>query len=447
MKPYNYIKQITIHILLGIVLFSFKPISTFFLLGIVAYFSYKIFTAKKNEQSLQILIACSYIVGAEVLIRMTGGSLLYEASKYLVIIFCLIGFFKTGLNLKSIPFILYFLLIIPGIFVAGFSVGENTELRKAIAFNLSGPVCLGIVAMFCYQLKIRYADIHKIFNAIALPLISTTTYLFLYAPSIKEIVTGTGSNFAASGGFGPNQVATVLGLGMFVLTVRFFMNSNSIFLKGVNLILLALLSYRGIVTFSRGGIVAAVIMIVAFLFYYFNKSTYKNKTRISQLLFVFISIGLFVWVFSSIQTSGFIDKRYANQDGKGREKKDITTGRKQLVSFEFNTFFENPILGVGVGKIKELRLEKEGVYAASHNELSRILAEHGLFGIFAFLILLITPLVYRIKNKKNIFFYSFYFFWFLTINHSSMRIAAPAFIYGLCLLNIKYEPKRIKHKN
>ena len=39
-----------------------------------------------------------------------------------------------------------------------------------------------------------------------------TTYLFLYTPSIKSVLSGTGSNFATSGGFGPNQVSTILGL-------------------------------------------------------------------------------------------------------------------------------------------------------------------------------------------------------------------------------------------
>ena len=117
-----------------------------------------------------------------------------------------------------------------------------------------------------------------------------------------------------------------------------------------------------------------------------------------------------------------------------------------MVSFEIDEFLKNPILGVGVGKIKELRQKSEGIEAASHNEISRILSEHGLFGMIAFLILLITPLLFRIHNNSNIFFYSFYFFWFLTINHSSMRIAAPAFIYGLCLLDIQYKNTTIRKK-
>ena len=102
--------------------------------------------------------------------------------------------------------------------------------------------------------------------------------------------------------------------------------------------------------------------------------------------------------------------RYANKDALGREKVDISTGRSDLMSFELDEFFKNPVLGVGVGKIKELRLESEGIEAASHNEMSRILSEHGLFGLIALIILLATPLLFRFKNKSNVFFFSFYIF-------------------------------------
>jgi hypothetical protein len=37
---------------------------------------------------------------------------------------------------------------------------------------------------------------------------------FIY-PNVRDVI-GTQSNFETSGGFGPNQVATFLGLGMFV---------------------------------------------------------------------------------------------------------------------------------------------------------------------------------------------------------------------------------------
>lgn len=447
MKGNKYILLIGLHILIAIGVYVMPMLSKVYLVSILVFFSGKIYYSKKSIRSVQILIACGYIVGAEVFIRMTGGSLLYEASKYFVILFCLMGLLITGINKRSLPYFIYVFLLIPGILVATYSIGEQTVIRKAIAFNLSGPVCLGIVALFCYRLKVRYLDTHKILLALVLPLVTTMTYLFLYNPSIKEVITGTQSNFATSGGFGPNQVATVLGMGMFVLITRFFMKSPSILLKILNLSLLGLLAYRGIVTFSRGGIIVALIMIIAFVYYYYKKVNSGNKKRIVKYVFIIFGGAILLWGFTSIQTNGFIDKRYANQDALGREKEDMSTGRGALISFELNEFIENPVLGVGVGKIKKLREEKEGLHAASHNEMSRILSEHGMFGAFAFLILLIAPLVLRLKNKSNVFFYSCYLFWLLTINHSSMRIAAPAFIYGLCLLNVIYDTPKIKTRS
>ncbi|WP_345272118.1 O-antigen ligase family protein [Flaviramulus aquimarinus] len=426
------------HILIGFAVYSFEMLSKIYLLGIFVFYVNAIFKAKPSQKVLKVLMACSYVVGAEVFLRMTDGNLLYETSKYLVIIFCLIGIFSTRLK-EPIPYLIYIVLLVPGILVAGFNITAETTIRTAIAFNLSGPVCLGIVAIFAYKQRIAYMDMHKVLLTMALPLVTTATYLFLFTPSIKDVLTGTGSNFAASGGFGPNQVSTVLGLGMFVFSIRFFMLSPSVFLKIINGSLLAIISYRGIITFSRGGIITALIMVFVFVYLYFMKVNTKAKFRISRTIFVFMGVALLIWLFSSIQTSGLIDKRYANQDALGREKQDVSTGRSDLVSFEIDEFLKNPVLGVGVGKIKELRQKSEGIEAASHNEMSRILSEHGLFGMTALIILLIAPLLVRLRNKSNIFFYSCYLFWFLTINHSSMRIAAPAFVYGLCLLDIQYK--------
>ncbi|WP_299888639.1 O-antigen ligase [uncultured Lacinutrix sp.] len=445
MSLFKDIKLIGFHIAIAIAVYTVPVISNLYLIGIFITFFFRIIRVKEKERTLEILLACGYVVGAEVFIRMTGGSILYEASKYMVIFFCLTGVITIRISQNSFIYILYLLLLIPGIFVAGLNLGANTVIRKAIAFNLSGPVCLGIVAIFCYRKAISYSNFHKLLYYITLPLISTTTYLFLYNPSVKEVINSTGSNFATSGGFGPNQVATVLGIAMFVFTVRFFTKSPYKLYNLINIVLLGVISFRAIVTFSRGGVFVAFIMIASFLFYYYKKSNKKNKKRTLYLVALFVVFGGFVWAISSAETSGFIDKRYNNEDALGREKKDISTGRGDLISFELNEFLENPIFGIGVGKVKEIRLEETGIEAASHNEMSRILSEHGIFGLFAFSILFITPLFLRIKNRSNIFFYSFFLFWFLTINHSSMRIAAPAFIYGLSLLNIIYE-KPIVHR-
>jgi O-antigen ligase len=113
---------------------------------------------------------------------------------------------------------------------------------------------------------------------------------------------------------------------------------------------------------------------------------------------------------------------------------------------EFQGFMDHPFLGVGASGMKQERLEQEGSIVASHNEVSRLLSEHGMLGIIILLLLIIRPLAYRTQHKGNILFYAFLAFWFATINHSAMRIAAPGFIYGLALLHIVHEKKRPLHR-
>jgi len=165
------------HVLIGIAVYSFQALSKLYLIAICLYFSYRIFKSNRSQKVLQVLLACGYVVGVEVFLRMTGGSFLYETSKYLVIVFCLMGIFTIKLK-QPIPYIIYVFLLVPGILVAGFNITEATTIRTAIAFNLSGPVCLGVVAIFCYKQKLTYQNMHKVLFTMALPLVVATTYLF-----------------------------------------------------------------------------------------------------------------------------------------------------------------------------------------------------------------------------------------------------------------------------
>lgn len=85
-------------------------------------------------------------------------------------------------------------------------------------------------------------------------------------------------------------------------------------------------------------------------------------------------------------------------------------------------------------------LEKEKLRSVrSHDELTRLIANHGILGLLNILILIITPLLLHYKLKQNIYLVTFFTFWFLTINHSGMRIALPAFLYALMLLKVSID--------
>ena len=74
----------------------------------------------------------------------------------------------------------------------------------------------------------------------------------------------------------------------------------------------------------------------------------------------------------------------------------------------------------------------------SHDEITRMLAEHGSLGILGLLILFCTPIFLYLDNKQHIYVFCFLAFWLLTINHAAMRTAAPSFVYALSLLKVKF---------
>ena len=188
-------------------------------------------------------------------------------------------------------------------------------------------------------------------------------------------------------------------------------------------------------------------MIIALVSYLFIKTKDQGKYNLYRLL-IFMSVAFLVtWLYTSNQTGGLIDKRYANQDSAGRVKESQFTGREKIWDGEIDDFLDNPVFGVGVAKALEIR-EKQtgGQIIASHSEISRTFAEHGTMGIIALLIVFFTPIFLFIDNKQHIYMFCFLFFWLMTINHAAMRIAAPAFVYSLSLLKVYMDEDPSLHR-
>ena len=432
----QYIKFVIIHLLIGLLIYIVPFVSKLYAISIILV-GYRYVVLRKNANNEALFVA-AYIVGAEVFLRMTEGNLFEQFAKYGVMGILLIGMIYRGFSKNALPYWIFGLLLLPAIFLSFFTLNFDTDIRKAITFNIIGPITLMVSAIYCYQRKISFEQIKTIINMLAYPLMATLVYMYLYTPSVKDVVTNTESNFETSGGFGPNQVSTILGLGIFLFFVKIVLSSKTVLIRNINVLFFVIITFRGIVTFSRGGVITGFVMIiiVVLLLLYYTKSQAKSKVVMLVVFGLFALVG--IWSYSSIQTSGLIDKRYANQDARGREKLSKLTGRERLIESEFKMFLDNPIFGIGVGKNKEYRLETTGIDAASHNEITRMLAEHGMFGLFGLIILLITPMVLYLNNQQNIFVFSFVVFWILTINHAAMRLAAPAFVYALSLLKVSF---------
>ncbi len=433
-KNKNYLFLVAIHVVLGFLIFLAPFISVIYTyLILIAGIYFVIKTQNKNNE---VLYVAGYIIGAEVFLRMTGGSTSYEFGKYGLSFFSLLGMYYSGFSKKTSPYWIYLLLLVPGLILSAFVLNSDLNPRKLVIFNISGPISLGIAAIYCYRRKITNLEINNILLMVGMPIVSCATYVFFYSPKIKDVLKSTGSNNALSGGFGANQVATIFGLGMFIFITRMFLASRTKFILFINLVLATYISYRGMLTFSRGGMITGLIMIALILGYIYLMSQYKVKHKLNYLFFFLFLILSIIWAFLSFKTDGMIDKRYANKDAQGRTKADKFTGRAELADQEMQMFYDNPIFGVGVGEGSEIRQEILGYNCASHDEITRTLAEHGTFGLVALMILFITPFILFHKNYNHIYMFSFYFFYLLSINHAAMRTASPAFFYALALLKV-----------
>src|SRR5690606_3394358 len=134
----------------------------------------------KQNRNNEVLIVAAYITGAEVFLRATGGAPVYEFGKYGVMIVIAIGMYYSGFSRNAMAYWVYLILLIPGVLIAATVLSNSVEDRKIISFVISGPVCLGFCALYTYQRKITYSQLNNILLALALPILTLTTYLILY---------------------------------------------------------------------------------------------------------------------------------------------------------------------------------------------------------------------------------------------------------------------------
>ena len=129
------------------------------------------------------------------------------------------------------------------------------------------------------------------------------------------------ANFQATAGFGSNQVASILGIGMF-LSFYAWMNKH-LFSGNHSLdgLFIGLFAYQGFLTFSRGGMVVVLIAVVVYYILFRSSNFYTDIIKIRKLrpFFFFSSAIIIILVtFFFIQniSEGNITRRYAGDTAK-----------------------------------------------------------------------------------------------------------------------------------
>ena len=392
-----------------------------------------LFLALQARKAVTVAYVAAYIVGSEVLWRMAGAGLVWEIAKYELVVISVWTMFR--LRQRRIPWapVFYIMLQLPAAVLTYGYMSFSPYFRKAAMFNLSGPLALAATACFFFSLKITREELWRIILLFAAPTLSMVAFGVSTMREMADDLNFTGSsNPLAAGGFGPNQVSAVLGLSTALLLLYLVSERMSILRQVIVLIGFLLVGGQSAMTFSRSGLYAAAASIAPALFFLALDS--RTRARVGRVMAVVAVVSVvFVIPLLVRTTGGAITKRFANTG---------LTGRDQLMKNDMQAWKENPVFGAGLGMTPFL-YHTTGL--PSHNELTRLLADHGSLGFLAALLLIWFSFSQFLSHRGMLSkaLISAAFTWsFLFMLANGFRLAAPAFAYGLGCVSLVSDPVR-----
>lgn len=386
----------------------------------IVTFAAALFIALTSRRIEQVIYAAAYIAGAEVLWRMTRADVFWEFGKYAMVVVLICASIHLGRIKGTIAALFYFALLLPSMV---FVVEELTwsEFRGDLSFNLSGPLALAVCVFFLSQAQLTKKQTHRLFLILMAPVIGVLT-LSTFVTVTTQVTWGTTSNIAASGGFGPNQVSAMLGLGALLAFIFLLDSHSSRSLKVLIFMIMILLLIQDALTFSRSGLYLAVSgAIIA--------AVYLVRDGRTRLKFIFVGIILFVignyLVVPQLNmlTGGALVERFEDTS---------FTGRDELVKSDLEIWQDNFYLGVGPGQ--SAHYPRMGKHVAAHTEFSRLLAEHGILGLLAILLIAVMAIQNLRKclgARERAIAGAFIAWSLLYMMVNAMRLVVPAFLFGL----------------
>lgn len=415
-----------LHLPVGIFLYASGSIGILHQMAVLGIGLYWAVSKKMKLDRIVYLLA--YLIGCEILWRMAQTSVFWEIGKYSASLIMIVALIRRGHFIPpALPTIFVFLLL-PACAITLLS-NDFFIAREKISFNLSGPFFLFISCWFFSYVKFFSLQIKKLLIVLLIPLLTVAATTLLYTVTTEEISFSTESNFATSGGFGPNQVSSMLGLGVFIGLACYLLYQNDLKFKFYFALGALFLAAQSVLTFSRGGIYNALGAIVILVLFQLQNI---NETAKKILPFVLLFVVFFALVFPFLNdfTGGKLSERFEDTE---------TTGRLDIIESDFQILGENPIWGVGLGNAMEYREKFLGRIKSSHTEFSRLISEHGTFGILAIL-LLISIAAYNFLRQDSILgralIAGIVVWCCLFMLNAGMRLAAPSFLWGFSCINI-----------
>lgn len=404
---------------------------------------------KRSKSPFILISVLLYLISFELLARMarTSPFIPYELGKYLLCAGMIWGIFKYKTN-GNLGWIMFFCLI-PSMFIDVTSQVVGSDL----VFNILGPINVALVVVFFYRQQISTLQLSHLLRLIVYPMLGVLGYTIIKSPDFKDVEFALGANVDWSGGFGSNQVSTLFGLGaffIFILMINRWKFSGNLL---VDAMVLFAFSFQGLLTFSRGGMLGAVLGIAVILFFLrgasaSDKLKYKLP-KIGKFVLPAILVAVIAYVAVDEITGGMLSLRYQGETmgtlagSKVKSLNTVTTGRFEIFEGDIALWADHFLLGVGAGASRFIRETMTGTVA--HVELSRLLAEHGLLGfIYFFLLCRLGFQLFRSSPNPLIrgILISLFVVAMYTTFHAAMRTFVTPALIGLSLLSIKLPVKK-----
>jgi len=199
------------------------------------------------------------------------------------------------------------------------------------------------------------------------------------------------------------------------------------------------LGTQSALTFSRGGLyTAAGAAVLGILYLTRDASSRIRIVLIAGFLFVF---GSYV-VLPRLETftGGALSTRFENTN---------TTGRDRIAEADLQIWYDNPVFGVGAGesKVEHAQYLRR---ISTHTEYTRLLAEHGVLGLAAGILLLAMAAqsflhLGQMRDARAKALLAPMVIWtLLYMLDKAMRLVAPSFTFGLGFIVIQERRRLIR---
>ena len=417
-KTLRVLGALVLHAALGVLLGKVGSVSPVHALGTAAL---AFWVAWTDRTLVRTACLVAYIAGSEALWRITGANVVWELGKYSIVGAMLIALVRHGRFRPYPPPLIYFAALVPSALLT-FASADFDRARQIVSFDMSGPVSLAVGVLFFVRVRLTGRQLARVLLHYVVPTVAVVV-LIVMGLAGSEIQFGNSSIAAASGGFGPNQVSASLGLGSLACFLVITTRPVPLALKGLMGCCLLMFAAQSALTFSRcglyyfaGGTLLATVLLL------------RNPQMILQLGvggLVLAAAGYFViYPWLDDFTGGALSNRFKNTD---------LTNRDKIMAMDLQIFAENPVLGIGVGRGKEVREAME-YRAASHTEYTRLLAEHGSLGVLAIGMILWMALSHFLRARTvhgRAVTAALVAYTLLYMTGNGMRQVLPGFTFGL----------------